>query len=81
MRKNSNGFTLVEIIMVVVVVAVLATIGYVVYQRRIAQAPATLDTAKDAQKTEEYLYKEDENLTKDLDEDTAKLDEVTEGVQ
>lgn len=81
LKKNANGFTVVEAIMIVVVIAVLSGIGYVVYQRRVAKAPAALENSKDVQATEENLYKEDENLTKDLDADTAKLDEVTKDVQ
>lgn len=78
--RNTKGFTIVEAIMIVAVIAVLAGIGYIVYQRRTA-APATLDSSKDAQVTEETLYKESEDLNKQLDEDNAKLDEVTKDVQ
>ncbi len=80
-KLKQTGFTVVEFIMIIVVIAVLSGIGFIVYQRRTSEAAATLDTAKDAKVTESELYQGDENLTKDLDEDTAKLDEVTKDVQ
>lgn len=79
-KHKHSGFTIVEAVMIIVVIAVLTGIGYIVYQRRSA-VPATLDNSKDAQKTEEHLYKEGENLDKQIDEDTAKLDQVTKEVQ
>lgn len=80
-KQKQSGFTIVEAVMIIVVIVVLVGIGYIVYQRRTQQAAATLNTSKDAKVTESELYKDDENLTKDLDEDTAKLNEATKDVQ
>lgn len=79
--KNKSGFTVVEAILIIVAIGVLVGVGYVVYERRTAQAPATLNNTKDAQATEKSLHKESEDLNKELNEDTAKLDEVTQDVQ
>lgn len=83
-QLKQNGFTVIEFVLIVVVVAVLAGVGYVVYQKRQTaneNSKTDYQNTTEITKSEENLQDEGEDLNNDLAKDTAKLNDITQEAQ
>ena len=83
MQKTSNqsGFSIIEGLIVLVVVVAVIGVGFLVYKRSNSKTAKNLDSVKDTEVVQQDLDNKSESLNKDLNSDTAKLDETTKEVQ
>lgn len=80
-RRNSDGFAVVGIVLIIVLVIAIGGVGYYVFQRSRDDSANQLTTSSDATKVEEEIYDQEDSLDKDLNSDNAKLDATKEEVQ
>lgn len=77
-RKNQAGFSAVELVIVLVVIGVLAFVGYTVYNRQQDNKAADSGTSQSATASDVPPAPEVKN-TNDLDKASATLDQVNPG--
>lgn len=74
-RKKQAGFSAVELVIVLVVVGVLATVGYMVYSRQQDNKTANSGTSQSAS-AEDVPSAPEIKSSSDLDKASATLDDV-----
>lgn len=80
--NHQSGFTVIEILLVVVIAVAVITVGWLVYHRvNKKDNVSELKTQQDVIQQESELKQKDESLDKELGNENEKLDKVTEEVQ